>query len=108
MIPDVGISRPASVMSKVLLPQPLGPMITRNSPCYTRRLTVSRATTSRGVSAPHTLVTSVQTSTPMGILHSSITGVLSPCEGFAQKVGFVAHLLLVSCSKPINVDLNFE
>jgi hypothetical protein len=29
-------------------------------------------------------------------------------RGFAQKVGFVAHLLLVSCSKHINVALNFE
>jgi hypothetical protein len=35
-------------------------------------------------------------------------GVLSPSGGFAQKVDFVAHLLLVSWSKHINVTLNFE
>src|SRR5215831_6483356 len=64
MVPDVGISKPANIMSKVLLPQPLGPMTTRNSPWLTVRLTLSRATTSRGVSAPHTLVMSVQMISP--------------------------------------------
>src|SRR5919108_5207467 len=42
MVPQVGISRPANISSKVLLPQPLGPMTTRNSPRRTRRLTLSR------------------------------------------------------------------
>src|SRR6266849_5516543 len=65
IVPDVGISRPANIMSKVLLPQPLGPMTTRNSPWPTVRLTCSRATTSRGVPAPHTLVMSVQMMSPM-------------------------------------------
>src|SRR4030095_5843901 len=65
MVPDVGISRPANIMSKVLLPQPLGPMTTRNSPWPTVRLTFSRAITSRGVPAPHTLVMSVQMISPM-------------------------------------------
>src|SRR6266571_1181204 len=65
MVPDVGISRPANIISKVLLPQPLGPMTTRNSPWCTVRLTLSRATTSRGVPAPHTLVMSVPMISPM-------------------------------------------
>src|SRR6266545_5480466 len=65
MFPDVGISRPANSMSKVLLPQPLGPIMTRNSPCRAAKLTLSSATTSRGVPAPQTLVTFVQTISPM-------------------------------------------
>src|SRR5215470_6415126 len=69
MVPDVGISRPANIMSKVLLPQPLGPMTTRNSPWCTVKLTRSRATTSRDVPAPHTLVMSVQMISPK--LHTS-------------------------------------
>src|SRR5262249_2748836 len=73
MVPDVGISRPANIMSKVLLPQPLGPMTTRNSPWLTVRLTLSRASTSRGVSAPHTLVMSVQMISPTLAPHSAHT-----------------------------------
>src|SRR5262245_66654658 len=65
MVPEVGISRPANIMRKVLLPQPLGPMTTRNSPWPTVRLTPSRATTSRAVPAPHSLVMSVQMIAPM-------------------------------------------
>jgi hypothetical protein len=39
---------------------------------------------------------------------SNNTCAACPRTGFAQKVDFVAHLLLVSWSKHINVTLNFE
>src|SRR6266487_4184657 len=65
MVPEVGISRPANIMSKVLFPQPLGPMTTTNSPCCTAKLTVSSATTSRGAPTPQTLLMFVRTISPM-------------------------------------------
>ena len=41
--PLSGVSRPARRLSNVLLPDPLGPMIERNSPPDTSRLTSVRA-----------------------------------------------------------------
>src|SRR6266404_3457439 len=45
--PSVQRSMPASRFSKVLFPDPLGPINARKSPCSIFRLTLSRATTSK-------------------------------------------------------------
>jgi hypothetical protein len=39
IVPSVGFSSPAIIMSKVLLPQPLGPIIETKSPEFTERPT---------------------------------------------------------------------
>src|SRR5258708_37738743 len=62
--PEVTGSRPAIIESKVLLPQPLGPSITTNSPGDTSRVIPSTATTS-GVVLSNTFVTDRQRTVPV-------------------------------------------
>src|SRR5947208_1577931 len=62
--PDDGSTKPAIARSKVVLPQPLGPRIERNSP---RRM--SRLTPSSAVTGPYIL-----TSLSMEIRRSDMTG----------------------------------
>src|SRR3989338_7038784 len=52
MRPSVGVSKPASILSKVVLPQPDGPSSAKNSPSLTVSETLSTA-----ASLPNRLVT---------------------------------------------------
>ncbi len=45
-LPDVGCSNPAIIFSVVVLPQPDGPSIAKNSPCSMPKLACSTATKS--------------------------------------------------------------
>src|SRR5678816_606834 len=45
IVPLSGVSRPAMILKVVVLPQPLSPTMTRNSPLLTVRLARSTATT---------------------------------------------------------------
>ncbi len=45
MVPESGVSRPATARSSVVLPDPLAPMMTKNSPASTSRLRLLRAAT---------------------------------------------------------------
>src|SRR5215472_18448084 len=46
MSPAVGVSRPASMRSRVVFPEPEGPRKTRNSPSWVSRLTLLTAPSS--------------------------------------------------------------
>src|SRR5690349_1899143 len=76
--PAVGASSPASSLSKVLLPQPLGPMITTNSPRPTARSMPWSATTARSVDSPHTFVTSRHSSAVTAAIASELGGTTPP------------------------------
>ena len=52
MLPDETGSRPPTIISRVLFPQPLGPKIATNCPCGTVKLTVLTASTGAAVPAP--------------------------------------------------------
>src|ERR687885_2381768 len=67
--PDVGSSRPATMRSSVLLPQPLGPTTVTNSPGLTSMLTPSRARTVTPSSAYS--LTSPSTTRPGGSARGS-------------------------------------
>jgi len=46
IVPSSGVSKPAIIRSVVVLPDPEGPSIVKNSPCAISRSIVSTATTS--------------------------------------------------------------
>src|SRR5258708_36397450 len=75
--PEVTGSRPAIMESKVLLPQPLGPSITTNSPGDTSRVISSTATTS-GVVLSNTFVTARQRTAPGAASDWAVLGVTYP------------------------------
>ena len=52
ILPDDTVSRPPTIISRVLLPHPLGPKIATNCPCGTVKLTVLTASTAAAVPAP--------------------------------------------------------
>ncbi len=61
--PELGGSMPPSTCSRLLLPQPEGPMMARNSPGSTRMLTPRSACTCAWPAAPYCLQTSRVSST---------------------------------------------
>src|SRR5258705_14011330 len=76
--PAVGVSSPARSLSRVLLPQPLGPMMTTNSPRPTTRAMSWSATTPRSVDSPHTFVTPRHSSDVTPVMTSELGGPAPP------------------------------
>src|SRR6185369_17032960 len=76
--PAVGVSSPARSLSRVDLPQPLGPMMTTNSPRETARSMPWTATTARSVDSPHTFVTSRHSSAVTAAIASELGGTAPP------------------------------
>src|SRR5262245_46060777 len=82
MRPSLGVSKPASIRSNVVLPQPDGPSSAKNSPCPISKVSVSTAAT-----APKRLLTASK----------RISGALPPAPWSAPPVAidspFAAHTL---------------
>src|SRR5574340_142170 len=71
IVPEVGLSTPAMMLNRVLLPQPLGPMTETNSPSATVRSIVA-SVSRRWLPEPKVLATCCTSNLGVSMLYSLV------------------------------------